>query len=201
MYPTLHAVRVERLTRTSTGATLDVTDLWVDSRTSSMRVIERRKLALERVANLEPGATVFAARGADVVHFVIAPSDKRWATLKERFGGSRMTLERGAEQGTSDCGHATLTLRAPAGGGEAATAKLKVVTQSETKSRRSDGSIAAMVRVLGPKPNPATLENFSGEVKIRTLAVHVSAGRARADRPLAASVAFQWTKELEKREL
>jgi hypothetical protein len=55
--------------------------------------------------------------------------------------------------------------------------------------------------VLGPKPNPATLENFSGEVTVRTLAVHISAGRARADRPLAASVAFQWTKELEKHQL
>jgi hypothetical protein len=198
MYPTLHAVRVERLNQTGAGATLDVTDLWLDTRAKGMRVIDRRQVALERVASVDPGATVFAARGADSVHFVIVPSDKRWATL---LGGSRMTLERGVDQGASDCGHATLTLQAPAGGGETATARVKVVTQWETGPRRSDGSIAAVVRVLGPKPNPATLENFSGEVTVRTLAVHVSAARQRADRPLAASVAFQWTKELEKRQL
>jgi len=201
MYPTLHAIRVERLNRTATGGTLDVTDAWVDSRTATLRVIERHRIPLERVAGVEPGATVFAARGADAVHFVIAASDKRFATLRTRLGGSRMTLERGTEQGASDCAHATLTLRAPAGAGETATAKLKVVTELTAKPRVSEGSVGAVVRVLGSQRNSGTLEDFSGEVTVRTLAVHVSAGRTRADRPLSASVAFQWTKDLEKRDL
>jgi hypothetical protein len=201
MYPTLHAVRVERLAMNGAGATLDVTDLWLDTRSKAMKVIERGRFALERVASVNPGATVFAARGEDAVHFVIAPSDKRWSKIRDRLGGNGIELERGAEQGTSNCSHATLSLRAPAGAGETATARLKVVTQMAPKSPDNDRSITAAVkRVLGPPAN-SSAENFSGGVTVRTLAVHVSAGRTRAGRPLSASVAFQWTKDLQKRDL
>ena len=200
----LYAVRVERLNTAAGGATLDVTDLWLDARSKNMRVIAQHRLSLQRVGEVERGATVYAARGADSVHFVIVPADKRWTGLsRRRLGNAAIEIERGAEVASSACGHASVTVRAPAGGGEAATTKLKVATQWTPGERRSERSLkSAVKRVLGPpRKSPGTAEDFIGEVTVRTLAVHVSAGRPRADRPLLASVAFQWTKEVQTHEL
>ena len=109
------------------GASLDVTDAWIDLRTTGVRAIAHYELPLARVFSGPNGLEVFAARDEGAVQVVVRaatgfgePTPERAELVRAELSSLNVKL-RGGSEVTSDCGHLRFALRAERGAAAMAT--------------------------------------------------------------------------------
>jgi hypothetical protein len=186
----VHAVRAERFVSGQDGhASLEIADAWFDVRTRGVRVIDRATLPLARLFTGPNGLEVYAARDGDAVQLVLHapdhPSDDAAVAdaLRSRLRNLSFTLpdRNGA---SSDCGHARITLRAPAGGGQMATLQ-------------SQAFLPVLAGAAGEAPEGETEEargaRLVAAMRQRPFRLSVSTTATSADKTPVLSVALGWS--------
>ncbi len=186
----VHAVRAERFVDGQDGrASLEIADAWFDVRTRGVRLIDRATLPLARLFTGPNGLEVYAARDGDAVQVVLhardhASDDAAVAdALRSRLRNLSVTLpdRNGA---SSDCGHARITLRAPAGGGQMATLQ-------------SQAFLPALAGAAGEVPEGETEEargaRLVAAMRQRPFRLSVSTTATSADKTPVLSVALGWS--------
>jgi hypothetical protein len=189
------AVHYERLVL-GRSPRLELADAWVDPGTRGARAISRGSLPLVPVATGPRGIRVFAAREGRSVHFAVTrpnndvpglskglgdkvlgallpgdSGDGGRAFLESIVGASSITRADGG-MGRSDCGHARVRLDAD-GGGSAATIQVEVVMRPAKDEAEQSATVAR-------------------EIRVRSLAVHLSVSQTSSDREPVLSVSFGW---------
>jgi hypothetical protein len=158
------------------GGSLGIVDGWLDMRSRGLRVVEQKTMQVKQVAEGPFGVRVFAARGADTVHFVVLPPV--FAKPIHPFLGlpfERPVIRSGGVIGASDCRHARVTLEAVRGKGTRAT-----VSFQQPRTVTADP-------VDGKDENDARQSTST----IQVLQVHLSASKNASGAAPVVSVGFQ----------
>jgi hypothetical protein len=186
----VHAVRSERFVAgPEAGASLEIADAWYDVRTHGARPIDHATLPLARVLVGPNGLEVYAARDGDAVVVVVhtpehAADDAALADqLRTRMRSMTFTLP-DHSNGSTDCGHFRVSLRAAAGAGQ-------MVTLQTT------AFLPALDGAAGEVPDGESDEGrgarLLGLMRQRPFQLSVSATTARADRTPVVSIALGWS--------
>lgn len=177
-YTGTQAVRYETLALGDGAATLTAVEAWADAVTQGMKPIRTRTASFKKVAEVPGGVTIFAARDPDgeQIHFLVQRA------LEERGPVSNSwTLQAGNENGSADCGHAHLSLRAVPGMGDTASVRMDLplaVTPIEDENTKANP--------------PAPGQPRMNEVRMRALKIHLSLSRAAGDEAPLPSVSWGW---------
>lgn len=190
------AVHREELVTSGASAKLSVTDAWVDPRTLGVRLLGSHTLPLARVA-VGPGhVAVYAFRDGHTVQFVVTAPEMPQPRAADHglvagmqamlgdtpgvkvnampaFVGSmtRQLISSGSsgDMGSSDCGHIRVRLDVTPGHGDAA-------------------SVSAQVALPPLEPDPGG----NPEVRLRPLAIQLSASQTPSESIPTCSVSFGW---------
>jgi hypothetical protein len=152
------ALRAERLVIEGQGASLEITDLWVDPRSSGIRIIKSERLALGVLARGPRGADVYGYRDA---------GDRLWVVLP--MSGHVTGVDGEGERVFASCGHARLSAEqsgaqvavtatpearvrsTPPGEPTAQDARDMLITITASRSSRDREPVVSVVMALTPQ--------------------------------------------------
>lgn len=184
-YQKPRAFRIERLVRGDDVATLKMQEGWFDAVTLGAQQTKAYDVTFKRVATGPGEVEVYAARAADgnsVEIIVYQPlHDKNvMGTV-----GSHMQVIRASEHGSSDCGHARVSLRTAPGTGEHGSVQLDIVLPDEDEADKTSKPKAEAERDDHAPRKPK-------EIRVRSLVVHVGVSQGIEDKEPVTTVTFGW---------
>jgi hypothetical protein len=180
------AFRIERLVRDDDKATLHLQEGWFDPVSLGARQTKAYDVAFKRASKGPGDVEVYAARAADgeSVEFIV------YQPLLEKnlmgVVGTHMSVLRANRHGSSDCGHARVSLRTAPGTGEHGSVQLDIVLpekrSGQKKVHRKKGDDGA---------NPHQPRK-PREIRIRSLVVHLGVSQGLKDKAPITTVTFGW---------
>jgi hypothetical protein len=175
----LHVETVEGEWTRERGGSLGIVDGWLDVRSRGLKVLEQKTMPVKQVAEGPFGVRVFAARGADTVHFVVLPPPL--ATKPPAFLGSpfeRPLIRSGGVVGNTECRHARVTLEATRGKGAQATVsiqRLQPVPADPIDPEAENDEIPEMTMVQVLEVHLSATQNAIGTPPVVSVGFHVGA--------------------------
>lgn len=178
----LYAAHAEHWVETGDGPVIEMSDAWIDLATHGVRVFRQSRLPLVKVTQPYPGVTIYAARTAHSVEFVVrlqGRENKLGGQIASQLG-QRMVFARGNESGSVACGFVRIGLNGEPGEGQVANAVTEVAVGLEPQDKAAVG--------LSPELNPAKVP--ARELTLRTLQLNLSVSRLSTDPHPVASVSY-----------
>jgi hypothetical protein len=138
--PGVVTMRSERLVRDASGAHLDVSDLWIDPATSSVRESARSTIALGTLAGHASGFAAYAFRDGDAIEIIVTTH------------GAFLATSPSGDLDSNDCDHARVRLDTSAAAGDS------VVVTGRYDEREAPRTLAASASDDGPAPRMWTAQ-------------------------------------------